>query len=104
MFFVKKSIFVPMTVETQEQTFTLEEILAELTPKYKLILWNDDTNTFDHVIHCLVKHLQYSEHEAGRIAWTVHHEGKSIILEGSFNDLEIYRKILKSEGLTVSIE
>ncbi|HZH54731.1 MAG TPA: ATP-dependent Clp protease adaptor ClpS [Sphingobacteriaceae bacterium] len=93
-----------MTVETQEQTFTLEEILAELTPKYKLILWNDDTNTFEHVIHCLVKHLQYSEHEAERIAWTVHQDGKAIVLEGTFNDLEIYRKILKSEGLTVSIE
>lgn len=93
-----------MTVETQEETYTLEEILAELTPKYKLILWNDDTNTFDHVINCLVLHLQYSEKEAEKIAWTVHNEGKCIVLEGTFNDLEIYRKILKAEGLTVSIE
>lgn len=98
------TIFAAMTVETQEETFTLEEILAELTPKYRLILWNDDTNTFEHVIHCLVKHLHYSEHEAERMAWTVHNEGKCIILEGSFNDLEIYRKIFKAEGLTVSIE
>lgn|SRR5690554_2518516 len=98
------TIFALMTVETEEKTFTLEEILAELTPKFKLILWNDDTNTFDHVIHCLVKHLKYSEEEAGKIAWAVHTEGKAIVYEGSFNDVEIYRKILKSEGLTVSIE
>lgn len=93
-----------MTVETEEKTYTLEEILAELAPKYKLILWNDDFNTFDHVINCLMKHLHYSEKEAEKIAWVVHSEGKSIILEGSFNDLEIFRKIFKAEGLDVSIE
>lgn len=93
-----------MTVETQEETYTLDEILAVLTPGHQLILWNDDFNTFDHVIECLIKHLRYSASQAEKIAWKVHTEGKAIILEGAFNELEIYRKILKSEGLTVSIE
>ena len=93
-----------MTVETEEKTYTLEEILAELAPKFRLILWNDEINTFDHVIHCLMKHLHYSEIAAEKIAWAVHRDGKSIILEGSFNDLEIFRKIFKAEGLHVSIE
>lgn len=93
-----------MSVETQEQTFTLEEILAVVSPSHTLILWNDDTNTFDHVIHCLVKHLQYTEKESERIAWKVHNEGKCPILEGTFTEVEVYRKIFKSEGLTVSVE
>lgn len=93
-----------MTVETQEETFTLEEILAAATPGHRLILWNDDTNTFDHVIHCLIKHLQYSASEAEGIAWKVHNEGKCAVLEGSFTEVEVYRKILKAEGLTVSVE
>jgi ATP-dependent Clp protease adaptor protein ClpS len=93
-----------MSVETKEEALTLEEVLAALSPSHQLILWNDDYNTFEHVIECLVKHLQYSPSQAEKIAWTVHNEGKCAILEGSLNELEIYRKILKSEGLTVSVE
>jgi len=93
-----------MTVETQEETYTLEEVLASVTPNHRLILWNDETNTFEHVINCLVKHLQYNATQAEKIAWKVHTEGKCAVLEGSFTEVDIYRKILKSEGLTVSVE
>ncbi|MFD2743838.1 MULTISPECIES: ATP-dependent Clp protease adaptor ClpS [Sphingobacterium] len=93
-----------MGTETVTETFTLEEILAAAKDGHRLILWNDDFNTFDHVIHCMMHHLQYSEGEASRIAFKVHTEGKCAILEGSYTEMEIYRKILKSEGLTVSVE
>lgn len=93
-----------MGVQTEQEAFTLEEILAAVKSSNRLILWNDDTNTFDHVIHCLMTHLQYSEGQAEQIAWKVHTEGKCIVLEGSLTEMEIYRKILKSEGLTVSVE
>lgn len=93
-----------MSVETTQETYTLEEILASVKENHRLILWNDDTNTFDHVIYCLMHHLQYTEGQAERIAWTVHNEGKCAVLEGSFTEMEIYRKILKAEELTVSVE
>ncbi|NEU08796.1 ATP-dependent Clp protease adaptor ClpS [Flavihumibacter sp. R14] len=93
-----------MGTEVQEETFTLDEILAGLKETNRLILWNDDFNTFEHVIHCLMKYLDYSEPQSEVIAWTVHNEGKCTILEGSFTEIEVYRKILKQEGLTVSIE
>ena len=90
--------------QTQEETFTLDEILTSLKTVHRLILWNDEVNTFDHVIHCLMKYLDYSENQAEKIAWTVHNEGKCAVLEGSFTEMEIYRKILKQEGLTVTVE
>ena len=93
-----------MAPQVQEEALTLEEILASLKHNHQLILWNDEVNTFEHVIECLIKYLDYNEHQAGKIAWTVHTEGKCAILEGSFTELEIYRKILQQEGLTVSIE
>lgn len=93
-----------MGTEVQEETFTLDEILAGLKETNRLILWNDDFNTFEHVIHCLMKYLDYNEPQSEAIAWTVHNEGKCIILEGSFTEIEVYRKIFKQEGLTVSIE
>ncbi|WP_028295384.1 ATP-dependent Clp protease adaptor ClpS [Olivibacter sitiensis] len=88
----------------QEETFTLEEILAVARNSHRLILWNDDINTFDHVIYCLMKYLDYTEYQAEQIAWKVHNEGKCAILEGSYTEIEVYRKILKGEGLTVSVE
>ncbi len=93
-----------MSTETQEKTFTLEELLVGLKELHRLILWNDDHNTFDHVIHCMIKYLDYTELQAERIAWKVHNEGKCAILEGSFTEVEVYRKILQQEGLTVSVD
>lgn len=90
--------------ETEVETFTLEEILAGLKVNHRLILWNDDINTFDHVISCLVKYLGYNSTQAEKIAWTIHNDGKCAVLEGSFTELEVYRKILQQEGLTVSID
>jgi len=93
-----------MGTQTQEETFTLDEILVSLKSIHRLILWNDEVNTFEHVIYCLVKYLDYTETQAEKIAWTVHTEGKTAVLEGSFTEMEIYRKILQQEGLTVSVE
>jgi len=90
--------------DTQVETLTLEEVLAGLKTSHRLILWNDEINTFEHVIYCLVKYLDYSDKQAEKIAWTVHTDGKCAILEGSFTELEVYRKILQQEGLTVSVD
>jgi ATP-dependent Clp protease adaptor protein ClpS len=90
--------------QTKEETFTLDEILTSLKVIHRLILWNDEVNSFDHVIYCLMKYLDYSESQSEKIAWKVHNEGKCAILEGSFTEMEVYRKILQQEGLTVSVE
>lgn len=97
-------IFANMSTETKEETFTLEEILTSLKTVHRLILWNDDTNTFEHVIYCMMKYLDYSESQGEKIAWKVHTEGKCPVLEGSFTEMEVYRKILKQEGLSVSVD
>jgi len=93
-----------MSTEVQEETFTLEDLLVSLKEMRRLILWNDDFNSFDHVIHCMMKYLDYSEPQAEKIAWKVHNEGKCPVLEGSFTEMEVYRKILQQEGLTVTVE
>jgi ATP-dependent Clp protease adaptor protein ClpS len=93
-----------MSTQVEEETLTLEEILAGLKEMHRLILWNDDVNSFDHVIYCMMKYLDYTESQSEKIAWKVHNEGKCAVLEGSFTEMEIYRKILQQEGLTVTVE
>lgn len=92
------------STQTQEKTFTLNEILSSIKTVHRLILWNDEVNSFEHVICCLVKYLDYNLKQAQKIANKVHNEGKCAILEGSFTEMEVYRKILQQEGLTVSVD
>jgi ATP-dependent Clp protease adaptor protein ClpS len=70
----------------------------------KLVLWNDNFNTFEHVISCLVKFLKKTAEEATEITFTVHNEGKCVVLEGHRNELVEYYNILHLKNLTVSIE
>lgn len=96
--------FAFMSTEVKEESFTLEEVLAGLKESHRLILWNDEVNSFEHVIYCLMKYLDYTDGQAEKIAWEVHTKGKCAILEGSFTEVEVYRKILQQEGLTVSVD
>ncbi|TCK83081.1 ATP-dependent Clp protease adaptor ClpS [Albibacterium bauzanense] len=90
--------------QVEEKTYTLDEILTVVNRNHRLILWNDDTNTFEHVIHCLIKYLDYTDSQAEKIAWIVHTKGKCTVLEGTWTEIEVYRKILKHEGLSVTNE
>lgn len=89
---------------TKTKTYTLEEILAQFKGDNNLMLWNDEVNTFDHVIFCLIEFLEYSSAEAERIAWTVHTKGKEVVLQGSREELIPFRDKLQEQGLSVSIE
>lgn len=96
-------------MSTKQKTITLKEILAregiETASEYKLILWNDDVNSFDHVILCLVSIMKFTPEKAENTAWEVHLKGKSIIKTGSSKDeLKPYKVSLEENALTLSIE
>ena len=96
--------------QTKEDTKTLEEILEESgistakESESKLVLHNDDHNSFEWVIYCLSAYLKFSPERAEKTAWTVHIQGKEILKSGSKDSLMPYKKILEECGLTVSIE
>lgn len=81
-----------------------EETAVSSGNQNALVLWNDDYNTFEHVINCLVKYIKKTVAEAEEIAHIVHSKGKCVIMEGNKTDLVEYYNILKLEGLTVTIE
>ena len=96
--------------DVKEDTKTLEEILAESgistssEQEHRLVLWNDDHNSFEWVIICLVTFLNFTPEKAEQAAWTVHLQGKEVVKTGSKESLEPYKKLLEERGLTVSIE
>jgi ATP-dependent Clp protease adaptor protein ClpS len=56
----------------------IDRILDEEDP-WAVIVWNDDVNTFDHVIKALIEILNHSRPMAEQLAQRVHHAGKAVV-------------------------
>jgi ATP-dependent Clp protease adaptor protein ClpS len=91
-----------MSTIIKEQTSTqLEELLGQ---PYILILHNDDYNSFDHVINCLVKYCQHGPEQASQCAHIVHFTGKCDVKRGDQDTIKSIYDKLKANGLSVTIE
>jgi len=91
-----------MATITKEQTSTkLKELLSE---PYILWLHNDDYNSFDWVIQCLMKICGHEQSQAEQCAHLVHFTGKCDVKRGDKEKItEMYNK-LKAARLTVTMD
>lgn len=80
------------------ETVTVEEEIR------KLILYNDNFNTFDWVILSLMEVCEHSEEQATQCAWLVHYRGKYPVLSGTYDFLVPRHNALAERGLSVNIE
>ena len=81
----------------------LEEKITDIGG-YELILYNDDFNTFDHVIKCLMKYCDHDMQQAEQCAWLVHTKGKCAVKSGDYQSLEPLCTALCDNGLSAQIE
>lgn len=66
---------------------TEEEVLSELVEHslgnlHEIVLYNDDVNTFDHVIECLVNYCGHDVVQAEQCSYIVHYNGKCAVKRG----------------------
>lgn len=79
--------------------------LKELTIKpYVLILENDDYNTFDWVITCLMDVCRHDYDQAHQCALIVHYNGKCDVKYGDKKIITEMKDKLKLAGLSVSMD
>ena len=72
-------------------------------PNFKVIVLNDDFNTFNHVADCLMKYIpRMTEELAWELTNQVHYEGQAIVWTGPQEQAELYHQQLKREGLTMA--
>ena len=69
-----------------------------------LILHNDDYNTFDHVIKCLVEICEHSGIQAEQCAYIVHYNGKCDVMHGEDTKLDTCCRLLRLKGLSATVE
>ena len=93
-------------VNIQTDYETDEEVLLEVEndEAFVLMLYNDDVNTFDHVIDSLVDVCGHETNQAEQCAYIVHTKGKCDIKRGNFKNLEKMCTKLLHRKLSASIE
>lgn len=72
-------------------------------PNYKVIVLNDDVNTFKHVHECLVKYIPgMSSDLAWELTNQIHNEGQATVWVGPLEPAELYHQQLSRAGLTMA--
>ena len=71
--------------------------------EHEIILFNDDVNTFEHVIECLVRICSHSYIQAEQCAFIVHYSGKCCVKTGDLDDLVHQCNALLEEGLSAEV-
>ena len=79
------------------------EVLTQVKREHEIILYNDDVNTFDHVINTLVAYCEHTYEQAEQCAYIVHYSGKCVVKTGSLEELVPICSALLDAGLSAEI-
>lgn len=91
-----------MATITKKQTSSkVDELLSQ---PYKLILHNDDYNSFDWVITCLMKVCGHEFEQATQCAHIVHFKGECDVKYGDYEKISTMKDKLANAGLSVTME
>ena len=82
-----------------------EEILLDefVDINNEIVLYNDDVNTFDHVIETLIRVCNHTAEQAEQCSIIVHYKGKCTVKTGQFDELKPQCTQLLEAGLSAEI-
>lgn len=79
------------------------EVTRKHYPNYKIIVLNDDFNSFEHVAKCLLTYIPgMSNDNAWELTNQIHFEGQAIVWVGPQEQAELYHQQLRRAGLTMA--
>lgn len=90
-------------MSSQEKTLIKVEIKEQTVKQNEIVLYNDDVNTFDHVIETLVFACDHTSEQAEQCAIIVHYKGQCTVKTGDYKDLEPRCTMLLDAGLSAEI-
>ena len=82
-----------------------EQVLVEEAISFdnEIVMYNDDYNTFDHVIDTLIKVCKHTSEQAEQCSLIVHYKGKCTVKTGSIDELTPQCSQLLEAGLSAEI-
>ncbi len=88
---------------TKEKTSVTPDLSESKEIVRKLILFNDDYNSFDFIIDSLVEVCQHDVMQAENCAMIAHYKGKCPVKNGTVNDLRSIYVEMTNRQITVEI-
>ncbi len=92
-----------LVMSVQEQVLPELEVETQELKENKIVLFNDDYNTFDHVIDSLIATCDHTPIQAEQCSLIVHYKGKCDVKSGEYDDLKPRCTALLEAGLTAEI-
>jgi ATP-dependent Clp protease adapter protein ClpS len=77
---------------------------VEETGEFIVIVFNNDTNTYDEVISILQKATGCSLEEAEMETWEIDHTGRAVVHHGDRTECERAASIIATIGIKVAVE
>jgi ATP-dependent Clp protease adaptor protein ClpS len=90
---------------TQWQEDVEELVLVDDSTEewHDLVVYNDDVNTFEHVINTLIRVCNHSNEQAEQCTYIIHFKGKCSVKKGSFEELVPMRQGIVNAGINAEI-
>ena len=95
-----KSTLVMGSKEKLSEELLLKE---EVKTQNEIVLYNDEVNTFDHVIETLIYACDHTSEQAEQCSLIVHYNGKCTVKTGAYDDLKPRCSMLLDAGLSAEI-
>ncbi|MDB4590969.1 ATP-dependent Clp protease adaptor ClpS [Flavobacteriaceae bacterium] len=73
---------------TKEQIKEATDVAEIKVNEHQIVLFNDDVNTFDHVVETLIRVCGHTLEQAEQCSIIVHYKGKCTVKTGSYEELK----------------
>lgn len=90
--------------ELEREDVLLEEEIEDIGDLSRLVVYNDDHNTFDWVIQCLMEILGHTFEQSEQLALIIHFKGKATVKTAPLSELKPLKDGLTDRGLSAVIE
>ena len=80
-----------------------ELLLEETKYQQQLIIYNDDHNTFEHVIETLIRICKHSRMQAEQCTYLIHFKGKCCVKKGTYQRLKPMHESIIAAGIIAEI-
>ena len=90
-------------MSTKEEVLEKRKTITKKNKNHEIVLFNDEYNTFDHVIETLIYACDHTPEQAEQCSLLVHYKGKCTVKTGPYNDLKPRCSKLLEAGLSAEI-
>ncbi|GAB3574635.1 ATP-dependent Clp protease adaptor ClpS [Spirosoma luteolum] len=85
----------------ESDTLLLEDVVE--TDVHNLVVFNDEVNTFDHVIDTLIDVCGHTPEQAEQCTLLIHYKGKCTVKNGSWDELVPMRNEICRRGISAEV-